>query len=696
MRDPVQRFRDAIQSAGLVPPEVIEADGKLRRFGSNGKRGDDAGWYVLHGDGIPAGSFGDWRTGHSQAWRADIGRDLTPDEKAAHRHKVAAMQREREAEEARQRAEAAKKAAAIWNAATPAPSDHPYLARKGIKRHGVKLHNGALVIPMRSGGELCSLQFIGADGDKRFLTGGRVAGCYYAIGNPKGAAALAICEGVATGATIHEATGYPVAVAFNAGNLGAVASAMRERFPDLPLILCADDDWKTEGNPGMAKATQAAQAIGGKLAIPAFGTDRDPGMTDFNDMAVICGAEAVARAIAGAIEPPRSEPQPDQENASTADPAPLPKLIRASDVRSRPIAWLWHEWIAGGKLHVIGGAPGLAKTTIALAWAATITTAGRWPDGTPCREAGDVVIWSAEDSIADTLRPRLEAMGANLDRVHFVGGVPAADGGDRPFDPATDMRELMEAVCALPGVKLLIVDPIVSAVAGDSHKNAEVRRGLQPLVDFAEKIGAAVLGITHFSKGTGGRDPLERLTGSLAFGALARLVFGAAKLKDDDGSEYRALVRIKSNIGPDGGGFRYDVEHADIGGGIIGARVLWGEAIEGAARELLATADAIGDDGEGGTLADAKRFLAALLADGPMRASEVFKDADGAGFSKRSIQRAANGLGADRRKDGMRGGWVWTLPAKVTASPEDAEDARIKYLAPSAPSATPSLVEVEI
>jgi len=110
----IDEFRDAMRSAGLEPPEVIKADGKLRRFASNGKRGDGAGWYVLHGDGIPAGSFGDWRTGISETWRANIGRSLTPTEEAAHRAKVEGMRREREPAETRCKAEAATNAGAIW------------------------------------------------------------------------------------------------------------------------------------------------------------------------------------------------------------------------------------------------------------------------------------------------------------------------------------------------------------------------------------------------------------------------------------------------------------------------------------------------------------------------------------------------------------------------------------------------------
>lgn len=266
MRDTIEQFRDAIRAAGLSPPDEIETDGKLRRFASNGRKADDAGWYLLHGDGIPAGSFGDWRTGFSQTWRADIGRNLTADEEAEHRAKVDAMRREREAEDAKRKANAKEWAALIW-AEVDRCNEHPYLARKRIGANGARLYKGALVIPMRVGHAVHSLQFIAPDGEKRFLTGGRVAGCYCSIGNPKGAAALCIAEGFATGATIHEATGYPVAVAFNAGNLGAVAKAMRDKFSGLLLILCADDDYRTDGNPGLTKATEAARAVGGLLAI---------------------------------------------------------------------------------------------------------------------------------------------------------------------------------------------------------------------------------------------------------------------------------------------------------------------------------------------------------------------------------------------------------------------------------------------
>lgn len=311
--DTLSQFRDEIRNAGLTPPEQVQADGELHRFSSNGKRGDDSGWYVLHGDGIPAGSFGDWRTGIHSTWRANVGRKLTPEETSEHRRRVAEASRKREEAERAERERAAKRAAETWEAAKPA-ANHPYLTAKGIKANGLKVDsNGRLLVPLRdSSAVIHSLQFIADNGDKRFLPGGRTAGLYYSIGRPAGS--ICIAEGFATAASIREATGQAVAVAFNAGNLEAVARALREKYPHLSLILCADDDSWTDGNPGLTKATAAARAVGGLVAVPDFGADRPDRTTDFNDLAKHRGVEAVKACIAAAKKP---DPEP------WADPLPL-------------------------------------------------------------------------------------------------------------------------------------------------------------------------------------------------------------------------------------------------------------------------------------------------------------------------------------------------------------------------------------
>ncbi len=334
-------------------------------------------------------------------------------------------------------------------------------------------------------------------------------------------------------------------------------------------------------------------------------------------------------------------------------------LTRASDLKITPIIWLWRDWLACGKLHLLAGAPGQGKTTIALSLAATVTSGGRWPDGSRC-PVGSALIWSGEDDPADTLAPRLKAMGADMDRVYFVSGA-RVDGEEQPFDPARDLIQLAAAVERIGDVRLIVVDPIVSAVAGDSHKNTEVRRAMQPLVDMAATAGAAVVGITHLSKGTAGRDPTERVTGSIAFTAVVRVVLMAAKVKGEDGEDRRILARSKSNIGPDNGGFVYSLEQTEAIPGVQASAVRWGEAIEGTARELLAESETDRDDDEGSAKGRAEAWLIELLAGGAIQAKQVQADAKEAGLSWATVRRAADSLNVARIKDGLRGGWYWRI-----------------------------------
>lgn len=326
MHEAVEHLRAAILRAGLQPPERIVPDGKVHRFSTSEELGDDAGWYVMHAGVIPTGYFGDWRTGLSEAWSLDVGRPLTAAEKAAHSMRLHEIREIREAEQRRRQAIARKEAQTVWNAATPAGNDHPYLARKQVQAYGLRLHSdGRLIAPVHAEGQLYSLQFIDADGAKLFLAGGRVKGGYHVIGNLAGATPICICEGYATGATIHLATGYAVVVAFNAANLVFVARAVRIRLPEARLVLCADDDYATPGNAGLTKATDAADAVGGVLAVPNFGVERPASATDFNDLMVHSGLGAVAEAIMNA-----------QPTANTASRPSLSRLLTGSGLSALP------------------------------------------------------------------------------------------------------------------------------------------------------------------------------------------------------------------------------------------------------------------------------------------------------------------------------------------------------------------------
>lgn len=310
MSNPVDRFSAAIAAAGLIPPNHLQANGLLHRFNGSGKRGDDAAWYVLHLDGVPAGAFGCWRLNITERWCDKSDTEMTVLEREAHRQRINAMKAQREADEVARHQAAAAEAARRWQVAT-ACTEHPYLTTKGVHAHGVRSDAfGALLVPMRDTvGTLHSLQTITPDREKRFLFGGRVRACYHAIGKPK-AGALIVCEGYATGASIHEATGQAVAVAFNAGNLEAVALGLRTKYPALKIVVAADDDHETEGNPGITKATAAAQAVDGVVAVPDFGAHRPNRATDFNDLAQTAGLDAVRRCIEAAQAVPSTWPEP--------------------------------------------------------------------------------------------------------------------------------------------------------------------------------------------------------------------------------------------------------------------------------------------------------------------------------------------------------------------------------------------------
>lgn len=312
----------------------------------------------------------------------------------------------------------------------------------------------------------------------------------------------------------------------------------------------------------------------------------------------------------------------------------------------------------------MAGVPEAGKTTIALSYAAIVSSGDKWPDGT-LAHACNVLIWTSEDEAADTLIPRLIRMGANLDRIHIIEKTRPPGMKSRPFNPATDLGALVAKAEAIGNVVLFIIDSVVSALppAKNSHNNAETRTGLQPVVDFAKATHAAILGISHLTKGTIGKDPLERLTGSLAFGALPHLVMFAAKNNaEGDGEPERIMIRVKSNIGPSGGGFGYHINMAHLHEqpDVEATRIVWELPLEGTARNLLNSADGE-QDGKITKLDEAKRFLRAALANGKRPQKEIFAAVLAEGISEGTLQRAAKGGEIGKAKDGLDGGWFWWL-----------------------------------
>jgi hypothetical protein len=366
-------------------------------------------------------------------------------------------------------------------------------------------------------------------------------------------------------------------------------------------------------------------------------------------------------------------------------------LRSLADVPSEPLAWLWPGRIPLGKLTLLAGDPGLGKSFVTLDVAARVSSGKGWPDGgeeggggieegggqvdprssilPPPVAAGDVILFGAEDDLADTVRPRLEAAGADLSRVTAVEGVRSGAGAARGFSLSADLPRLDAVLADRPDAKLVVIDPITAYCGGvDSHKNAEVRALLAPLSELAARRKVAVVAVTHLNKAAGGKA-IYRAMGSLAYVAAARVGWVVAKDKDDP--QRRLLLPVKNNLAPDAGGLAYRLSpagpHAPCGSAVVAwepGRVDMDadEALEAGRR------GGGGGDGESGGGGDglsmprrnrADDFLEERLAKGPVPAAAVFRDAVGAGLTERMLREARKRLGVRTEKQGT--GWVLKL-----------------------------------
>ena len=403
---------------------------------------------------------------------------------------------------------------------------------------------------------------------------------------------------------------------------------------------------------------------------------------DANDILRSQGHEGVRRAIAEA-EVVAVEDAPSSDKTGPSGDVHGKKarnrrlLLPATEMTSRPHDWLWKHYLARGELHLIAGSPGVGKTTLALKIVATVTRGELWPDGERA-PAGYCIIWSGEDQIETTLRPRLQAMNADLSRVLFVGmAVDPDTQRERFFDPASDLNQLRRAIIdELDGeVALILLDPISATIVGDSHKNAEVRRSFLPVQALAADFNCAVLGITHFAKASEKRDAVERVLGSVAFTAGPRMVLVAIRPHDE--SQPFRLVRAKTNISPPGGGFEYQLVQwllPQPDGAIPTQYVQFGKVLEGPARTLLAVELPPKTERPEPALDEAKEFLAKLLAGGSALVREIEHATKEAGHSWATVRRAKAALGARSVKDKeSKGKWRWTL--SVVAAHDEPADA---------------------
>ena len=297
-------FRTVMRCAGLEWVGPLLADGRIHRFKPASDK-ERNGWYVFHAGPPAAGAFGCWKRGLRETWCAGKG-NLSQAEWCEVRRCWQESERERERTESEARDKARKTAEWILARANLV-TQHLYVASKGVRVFGeLRQWKTALVLPLRDWeGKLHSIQFIGADGAKRFLFGGRVAGCFFTLAD-KPESPLVICEGYATGASIFEATAFAVVCAMNCGNLLAASKALREKFPSREIILAADNDVWKDGNRGREKAMEAAKAIRAKLALPEFQNIATK-PTDYNDLHQLEGLNIVKTQIQSAATPAEND-----------------------------------------------------------------------------------------------------------------------------------------------------------------------------------------------------------------------------------------------------------------------------------------------------------------------------------------------------------------------------------------------------
>jgi len=332
--------------------------------------------------------------------------------------------------------------------------------------------------------------------------------------------------------------------------------------------------------------------------------------------------------------------------------------ILLSGVEPEEVGWLWQSWLALGKLALIDGDPGLGKSAMTLDLAARVSSGHRFPDGAPCEPAG-VVILSAEDGLADTIRPRLDAAGANVDRIVSLATVADENGQERLLSIPEDIP-LIEKGIERVGARLVVVDPLMAFLSGEtnSHRDQDVRRALAPLAALAERTGTCVLVVRHLNKAPG-NNPLYRGGGSIGIIGAARMAFVVGE--DPRDKNRRVLASTKNNLAKPPRSLMFTLE--EVEGGAV--RVNWLGESEVSAHQLLATPQ---DQEHADALSEAVEFLNDVLAQGPVPASQVKEEAEEAGISERTLKRAKKRVGVITYREGElgegrgAGRWMWKMP----------------------------------
>lgn len=466
---PEEQLIDAMRGAGLEPPDQIHLDGKLHRFKSgtkgHGKGGDKPGWYVVYGDGVPAGRFGCWRSGVEVTWRAEIGRKLSPAEEMANARRMAEAKAARDAEKERQYEATSNAVETIWSSAQGASPEHPYLQRKGIGVHGARVTgDGRLVVPLYGqDGQLSTLQYIAHDGTKLYHPGGQTGGKFWMIGTADEPGSIYIAEGFATAATIHEATHRPVVVAYSASNLVPVTGSVREMYGQAQdIVIVADND---ASGVGQRYAEQASAKHGARMVMP-------PILGDANDYAQ-----------AGFDLRDWLMPAPDND-----------WLIHADDFSAQPapISWLVKGWVQDRALIMVHGPSGGGKTFVVLDWCLRMASGMSEWCGLKVKP-GSVVYLAGEGHHG--LRGRIAAWKSHHSAGHLSMWL-SKDGCDlNKTEGYTKVAEQLRKLSDTP--KLVVVDTLHRFLDGDENSPLDTKTMIDACNRIMTEFGCSVILVHH-------------------------------------------------------------------------------------------------------------------------------------------------------------------------------------------------------
>ena len=497
---PESQLIDAMRSAGLEPPDEIRMDGKIHRFRSGTKgstgHGDKPGWYLIFGDGIPAGRFGCWRSGVEVTFRADVGRKLTVDEEMAHTRRLSEAKTLRDAELARKHEVASDTVEKIWVNGVSASPDHPYLKRKGIGLHGARITgDGRLMIPLYGeDGKISSIQYIDNDGGKLYHPGGQTGGKFWMLGTMDEPGTLFVAEGFATAATIHETTGRPCAVSYSASNLVPVTGIMREMYgATQDIVVVADND---ASSVGIRYAEQASAKFGARVVMP-------PILGDANDYA------QAGHDLASLLMPPADD-----------------WLIPADDfcAQPSPISWLVKRWLQDQALIMVHGPSGGGKTFVVLDWCLRIASGKPEWFGNKVK-SGNVVYLAGEGHHG--LRGRVAAW-KHHNEAGKLNMWLSKDGCD--LNTPLGYLKVVEQVRMLPAnPTVIVVDTLHRFLQGDENSAQDAKTMLDACNALMQEFKCSVILVHH----TGVSDEAQhRARGSSAWRGALDIEISVVPAKD--------------------------------------------------------------------------------------------------------------------------------------------------------------------